>query len=758
MSIIKKAVSIALSLAILAGASTGLTASAKDNSSVIFDFNEDNITDEKDIESVSQFAKLHIPLNQAFVYGDLSAAEYDTTQADSIPHYFLTNVNQSTTPKYQRPLGDCWAFSAIGALESSALKAKNSSNKIDSKAFGEPVLSGLKDEIDLSERAVVWLAGEPVGNDNSQSGEGLVYADSGIGRYNNGGNGAFSETLFTSWRGVLDDQSAPHLPNNFDNSLKGLESNKDWSLPEGFSAKSADKAPRVTDYLCLPSFSEFVLDKEKGIRTWKSYDKKARSIVKQAILDYGAVSTDYDSKIDSRNSTFYTERKNTLPDHAVLIVGWDDNYSKDNFLNNAFSTSEAAPTEDGAWLVKNSWGSYDYMKSLYKNWDEDREGLNGMTYRETLEYAESHNITIEDMKKKKSNTENKYLYEFGIRDKDDRGTGYFWIYYNDRSICSNYVFKVDIADDGYDYDYNYQYDYTTSEDNLKTSLRTSDTNTLVSNVFTSNGNESLKAFSAYTNETDSVVKTDIYLLGGGESNPTEGKLVYSSDDRVKFAGFHTIKLTKEIKLAKGQKFAIVQNTRSHDNRTNAEVSYLNLETVLKPEYSSIRNAEHKVVCNENETYVFLDGSWTTPKQLNQNLDIAKVFTFGNAKIKAFTVNTVEEKSAPSQTVKKPVVKKANPMKISVSKKTVKAKKLRKKSQKAATLTVKNAAGKVSFKLKSVPKKIKKYVKLSAKGIVTVKKWKKAKKGDYKLKIKVTANGNSQYYPVTVDKTVKIKIK
>ena len=34
--------------------------------------------------------------------------------------------------------------------------------------------------------------------------------------------------------------------------------------------------------------------------------------------------------------------------HAVLLIGWDDEYSRDNFLE--------TPEHDGAWLVKNSWG------------------------------------------------------------------------------------------------------------------------------------------------------------------------------------------------------------------------------------------------------------------------------------------------------------------------------------------------------------------------------------------------------------------
>lgn len=37
--------------------------------------------------------------------------------------------------------------------------------------------------------------------------------------------------------------------------------------------------------------------------------------------------------------------------HAVVIIGWDDNYSRNNFDTNC------RPENDGAWLILNSWGA-----------------------------------------------------------------------------------------------------------------------------------------------------------------------------------------------------------------------------------------------------------------------------------------------------------------------------------------------------------------------------------------------------------------
>lgn len=78
--------------------------------------------------------------------------------------------------------------------------------------------------------------------------------------------------------------------------------------------------------------------------------------IKRAIISYGAVSTSihwYQSNEDGTN--YYVNGKNIYwyktdkgANHAVAIVGWDDNYSRNNF--------KTTPSGDGAWIIKNSWG------------------------------------------------------------------------------------------------------------------------------------------------------------------------------------------------------------------------------------------------------------------------------------------------------------------------------------------------------------------------------------------------------------------
>jgi C1A family cysteine protease len=73
--------------------------------------------------------------------------------------------------------------------------------------------------------------------------------------------------------------------------------------------------------------------------------------VKNAIMQYGGAYVSmgwYDSAYKSSTASYYYNGSSGT-NHGVLIVGWDDKYSAANFA--------AAPADNGAFIVKNSWGT-----------------------------------------------------------------------------------------------------------------------------------------------------------------------------------------------------------------------------------------------------------------------------------------------------------------------------------------------------------------------------------------------------------------
>ena len=77
-------------------------------------------------------------------------------------------------------------------------------------------------------------------------------------------------------------------------------------------------------------------------------------LIKNALLKYGALAVSHNA--DFNKTTYFNKSSSAqyyygkpTSDHRVCVVGWDDTYSRNNFL-------KPAPG-DGAWIVKNSWGS-----------------------------------------------------------------------------------------------------------------------------------------------------------------------------------------------------------------------------------------------------------------------------------------------------------------------------------------------------------------------------------------------------------------
>ena len=72
--------------------------------------------------------------------------------------------------------------------------------------------------------------------------------------------------------------------------------------------------------------------------------------MKQYLVNHGALAASIYFKLDNNNKTnaYYYYNGSNMSNHAVTIVGWDDQVAVTSFTNHA--------TRNGAWIVKNSYG------------------------------------------------------------------------------------------------------------------------------------------------------------------------------------------------------------------------------------------------------------------------------------------------------------------------------------------------------------------------------------------------------------------
>ena len=238
-----------------------------------------------------------------------------------------------TSIKNQNPYGTCWAHAAMASAEADLWK------------------KGLADStIDLSEWQLAYFfyhtVEDPLGGTAGDSV--TVVGDTYL---NKGGNQQLATYRLATWQGVTQEADAPYST-VYNDSTKTL----DDSLAYGKDAYHLENA------------------------YWVSM--KDRDIVKQLIMEYGACAASYCHDKKYYNSTDQWYRSEPLAEynptetntnHAITIVGWDDNYSKDNF-------GTYKPSSNGAWLCKNSWGSNWSKDGLFYISYEDVPNLNGNAY------------------------------------------------------------------------------------------------------------------------------------------------------------------------------------------------------------------------------------------------------------------------------------------------------------------------------------------------------------------------------------------
>ena len=266
---------------------------------------------------------------------------------------FFANLKASYADKYvinnlkvkdQKNTMECWAFSTTSIIESNIQKNTNQKS---------PELSPR--HIDYASTKT-FLDGT---NTNTYDRE-----------LKSGGNSMIAMGYCTSGKGPVLESDMPFKDEEEKVTLSEIQ--------------NKNVITKIDEYLIFPTvLKEYesngnVLYTNGEISSNKVYynedDIKAiREKIKDHIIQNGAITAyTYAGQVDAikyfnidkvRNGeaeySYYCNDTNAIPDHAVTIVGWDDNYSRENFA------SDYMPKNNGAYIVLNSYGEDKYNQGYY---------------------------------------------------------------------------------------------------------------------------------------------------------------------------------------------------------------------------------------------------------------------------------------------------------------------------------------------------------------------------------------------------------
>lgn len=185
----------------------------------------------------------------------------------------------------------------------------------------------------------------------------------------NGGNSYIGLSYYVSGKGPVLESDFPFQHNSSE--LTASEEEKLYNV---------NVQKQIRDYIQFPTINKEILS--TGI-VYKIGDKvvskskvdSIRAEIKEHIKKYGGITaysfqdSNYPNYYNSTNlkkaTALYCDNNNMSPNHTVLIVGWDDNYSLNNF------NPECRPKNNGAYICLTSYGENNYDNGyFYVSYDD----------------------------------------------------------------------------------------------------------------------------------------------------------------------------------------------------------------------------------------------------------------------------------------------------------------------------------------------------------------------------------------------------